>query len=83
MALLEVSFEIFSLTIMVFLRGFLITICAAAATVLAIPKVYAPNPTITLDRGTFIGIAVNGVDEFRGIPFAQPPCVFQLLVLFY
>ena len=83
MAPLEFSFEIFTLVIMAFFRGFLVTVCAATATVLATPTIRTPNPAITLDRGTFIGIAANGVNEFRGIPFAQPPFVVQFLVLLY
>ena len=32
-------------------------------------------PTILLDNGTFIGVSEGDVSVFRGIPYAQPPCV--------
>ncbi|KAN0139660.1 Alpha/Beta hydrolase fold [Lactarius tabidus] len=59
---------------MTFLRLSLIAICAAASTVLAasLPRQYA-GPTVTLDKGEFIGTTANGINEFLGIPFAQPP----------
>ncbi|KAK2464104.1 hypothetical protein APHAL10511_003852 [Amanita phalloides] len=30
-------------------------------------------PTVTLDDGTFTGVAAGSISKFRGIPFAQPP----------
>jgi hypothetical protein len=64
--------------IMTFLRLSLIAICAAASTVLAasLPRQYA-GPTVTLDKGEFIGTTANGINEFLGIPFAQPPSVID------
>ncbi|KAI0028025.1 carotenoid ester lipase precursor [Vararia minispora EC-137] len=35
--------------------------------------VYAVNPTVILDNGTFIGSALGTIDSFLGIPFALPP----------
>ncbi|KAI9454047.1 carotenoid ester lipase precursor [Lactarius psammicola] len=58
---------------MAFLRGFLVIICAATATVLAAPAIRATRPIVKLDRGTFIGTTADGVNKFLGIPFAQPP----------
>jgi acetylcholinesterase len=50
----------------------LLAFCAAASTVLATSP--PPNgPTVTLDQGTFIGTTANGTNQFRGIPYAQPP----------
>lgn len=63
---------------MAFLRGLLITICAATATVLASPMVQESGPIVTLDKGKFIGTIVNGTNWFLGIPFAQPPFVVDL-----
>jgi acetylcholinesterase len=52
----------------------LLAFCAAASTVLATSP--PPNgPTVTLDQGTFIGTTANGTNQFRGIPYAQPPSV--------
>lgn len=31
-------------------------------------------PVVTLDDGTFIGVAAGNVNEWLGIPFAKPPC---------
>ena len=64
---------------MAFLRGLLITTCAATATVLAAPTIHATTPIVTLDEGKFIGTTANGTDSFLGIPFAQPPCVVGVL----
>ncbi|KAN0142053.1 Alpha/Beta hydrolase fold [Lactarius tabidus] len=50
----------------------LLAFCAAASTVLAISPLPS-GPTVTLDQGTFIGTTTNGTNQFRGIPFAQPP----------
>ncbi|KAF8272602.1 Alpha/Beta hydrolase protein [Lactarius quietus] len=58
---------------MAFLRGLLVAVCAATTTVLADPAVPATSPTITLDKGKFIGTTINGTNRFLGIPFAQPP----------
>ena len=54
----------------------LVAICAAAAPVLATspPKRYT-SPVVTLDQGGFIGKTANGINQFLGIPFAQPPSV--------
>ncbi|KAJ8606319.1 hypothetical protein MRB53_041070 [Persea americana] len=32
-----------------------------------------PAPTVTLQNGTIVGSTSNGIDSFKGIPFAQPP----------
>jgi acetylcholinesterase len=58
---------------MPFLRASLVFICAATATVLAAPTIYATPPVVTLDNGTFTGTYANGVNKFLGIPFAKPP----------
>jgi len=60
---------------MAFLRASLIAICAATATVLAAPTIYATPPIVTLDKGKFIGTTADGVNKFLGIPFAKPPSV--------
>ncbi|KAH9175630.1 carotenoid ester lipase precursor [Lactarius sanguifluus] len=51
----------------------LFAICAAAATVLAATPPTYSGPIVTLDRGTFVGTTVNGINQFLGIPFAKPP----------
>jgi carboxylesterase type B len=57
-----------------FLRVSLITICAAAATVLAASSpTPATGPIVSLDSGLFTGTTANGTNKFLGIPFAQPP----------
>lgn len=33
----------------------------------------AQNPRVTIDSGTLEGAVSNGVDTFKGIPYAQPP----------
>ena len=63
---------------MALLRGFLVSICAMTATVLATPTMPATSPTVILDEGTFIGSTANGVNTFLGIPFAQPPFVVDV-----
>ena len=63
---------------MTFLRAAVIAICAATATVSAAPTTYTTPPIVTLDEGTFVGTFANGVNEFLGIPFAQPPSVIDL-----
>jgi hypothetical protein len=68
---------------MAFLRLSFIAICAAASTALAtpFPRQYT-SPTITLDKGEFIGTTANGINAFLGIPFAQPPSVVDLALRF-
>ncbi len=63
-----------SLEVMAFLRASIVVICAATATVLAAPTIYA-TPIVTLDKGEFIGTTADGVNNFLGIPFAKPPSV--------
>ncbi|KAI9454048.1 Alpha/Beta hydrolase protein [Lactarius psammicola] len=58
---------------MAFLRGLLVIICTVTATVLAAPATRATRPIVKLDKGTFTGTTADGVNEFLGIPFAQPP----------
>ena len=60
------------------LRGFLVAICTAMATVLGAPTIRATGPIVTLDEGTFIGTTASGVDMFLGIPFARPPFVVDI-----
>ena len=60
------------------LRGLLVTICAAAATVVAAPTIHDSRPTVTLDDGKFIGTTANGTNSFLSIPFAQPPSVVDV-----
>jgi hypothetical protein len=69
--------QLFSSAVMAFLRKLLVTICAATAleAVLAAPTIHATGPIVTLDGGTFIGTTADGVNQFLGIPFAQPPSV--------
>lgn len=33
----------------------------------------ATGPSVTIQNGTVIGATNNGIDSFKGIPFAQPP----------
>jgi len=74
--------QLFSLAVMDFLRASLlaslIIICAATATVLAVPTIHATCPIVILDRGTFIGTTAEGESKFPGIPFAQPPSVVDV-----
>ncbi|KAK4499424.1 hypothetical protein PRZ48_009938 [Zasmidium cellare] len=45
-----------------------------SAVVLATPiQERQPAPTVTIQNGTIIGSTSNGIDSFKGIPFAQPP----------
>ena len=46
-----------------------------ASAVLAAPArlVKRADPSVTIQNGTVIGSSSNGIDTFRGIPFAQPP----------
>ena len=70
--------HLFSVAVMALLRGLLVAICFATATVLAVPSIRATGPIVTLDAGTFIGTTASGVDMFLGIPFAQPPFVVDI-----
>src|SRR6266702_6721023 len=63
---------------MAFLRASLVAICAATATVLAAPTIYAIHPIVTIDKGKFIGTTADGVNKFLGIPFAKPPSVVDI-----
>ena len=65
------------LATMVFLQASLLAFCVAASTVSATSSLPTSSngPTVTLDQGTFIGTSVNGTNQFRGIPYAQPPSV--------
>ncbi|KAN0141650.1 Alpha/Beta hydrolase fold [Lactarius tabidus] len=65
--------------LMAFLRAKLVALCAATATVLAVSTPYATPPIVTLGEGTFIGTSNDGVNMFLGIPFAQPPSVFDVV----
>ena len=38
-------------------------------------------PNVTLDQATITGVENGTLDKFLGIPYAQPPYAFQLLVL--
>jgi hypothetical protein len=67
--------QIFSLMIIVSPRVLLGVMCAATATVCAVPSKLATYPIATLDEGTFVGKTANGTNMFLGIPFAQPPYV--------
>jgi acetylcholinesterase len=58
------------------LRAYLVTLCAAISALSVIPTTHAA--TVQLDDGTFIGTTSDGVNNFLGIPFAQPPCVTSL-----
>ncbi|KAH9060191.1 carotenoid ester lipase precursor [Lactarius vividus] len=58
---------------MVFLQASLLIICAATAIVLAPFATHTTGPTVTLDRGKFLGTTTGGVNKFLGIPFAKPP----------
>lgn len=49
----------------------LVVVAAAAPTKRA-------SPAVTLDDGTFIGVADGQVNKWLGIPFAKPPCVLHL-----
>ncbi|ORY58343.1 cholinesterase [Leucosporidium creatinivorum] len=31
------------------------------------------GPSVTSDGSTYVGVSSNGIDSFKGIPFAQPP----------
>ncbi|KAH9058058.1 carotenoid ester lipase precursor [Lactarius vividus] len=54
------------------LRASLVIICAAIATASA-TIIDTTGPTVTLDRGTFMGTTADGLNKFLGIPFARPP----------
>ena len=58
--------------------GFAIAFQACIA--LASPSPLAPRvgPTVTLDSAVVTGVASGTVDEFLGIPFAEPPYVTKL-----
>lgn len=43
------------------------------ATPLALAAAASTLPTVTLDEGTVIGTSDGFLDQFLGIPFAQPP----------
>ena len=56
----------------------LVTVLAAlVCTVLAVPASNKARrqagPSVTIVNGTVVGSTSNGVDSFKGIPFAQPP----------
>ncbi|KAF8264823.1 Alpha/Beta hydrolase protein, partial [Lactarius quietus] len=66
---------------MVFPRALLVVVWdlwVASATVLISRTTHGVScPTVTLDRGTFIGTTANGTNMFLGIPFAHPPSVLD------
>jgi hypothetical protein len=71
--------KLITLAIMACLRVSLVAFCAATATVLATLTPVPPTaPIVTLDQGKFVGTTANGVNQFLGIPFAQPPSVVVL-----
>jgi para-nitrobenzyl esterase len=46
----------------------------AAAWLLVCTSVFAGNaPKVTIDSGTLAGSVANGVNVFKGVPFAKPP----------
>ncbi|TFK48803.1 carotenoid ester lipase precursor [Heliocybe sulcata] len=45
----------------------------AGGAVFAAPSPRAAGPTVTLDSGTFTGVASGSINKFLGIPYAQPP----------
>lgn len=50
--------------------GFLTVNAAAAPTAI---EERAASPTVQTENGTIVGSTSNGVDSFKGIPFARPP----------
>lgn len=54
-----------------FLLNTVVYACVSAAFL----SIAEAGPSVQLDAGTFNGIASGNVDQFLGIPFAQPPCV--------
>ncbi|KAH9970733.1 carotenoid ester lipase precursor [Lactifluus volemus] len=53
------------------LKSSFLTLCAVMPMVLA--NLEVASPTVTLDSGSFTGTTSNGINNFLGIPFAQPP----------
>jgi hypothetical protein len=57
----------------------LVAFCAAAVSVFSTPPPVPPTtPIVTLDQGKFVGTTANGMNQFLGIPYAQPPSVVDL-----
>lgn len=50
-----------------FLAPFMATLALAA------PADRTSGPSVTIKNGTVVGATSNGIDTFKGIPFAQPP----------
>ncbi|KAH9970734.1 carotenoid ester lipase precursor [Lactifluus volemus] len=55
------------------LKSLFLTLCALMPMVIANLEVRVSSPIVTLDSGSFIGTTSNGINNFLGIPFAQPP----------
>lgn len=51
------------------LASLALTVAAAPAAV----EMRAAAPSVTIKNGTVVGSSSNGVDSFKGIPFARPP----------
>ena len=57
----------------------IITVHAALASLAAAAPTKRASPTVTLDDGTFTGVASGKVNKWLGIPFAKPPYVPHLV----
>lgn len=50
-----------------------LVLATLGSSILAAPSSRSLLPTVTLDQGTFVGVTDGTVDQYLGIPFAQPP----------
>lgn len=48
-------------------------LCFLATLGSASPLRTRAGPSVTSDGSTYVGVSSNGIDSFKGIPFAQPP----------
>ncbi|PNS20017.1 Secreted lipase [Sphaceloma murrayae] len=56
------------------LQHFTLSLLALAATAVAAPlDGRQTGPSVKVANGTIVGTTANGIDSFRGIPFAEPP----------
>lgn len=51
----------------------LVSLFAAAALMISPAETDRATPTVRVEQGALVGVAADGVESFKGVPFATPP----------